>query len=848
MTMRSALRALILGAVMAVLPATGASADVLRADEAVPRICHETGSGQAAGIAERRYTPAAGGLLTIRLKGSEAAGDWDLAAFRVSDNRLLGASSSFGSAETVVARAQAGEEVAIRACRRLGGGHTVSFTIDLYELAFPQPGGTAQLVEVPVGGARGLARLEDTGADVTHDVTVRNGIGFAKVVVYSAAEHGRLADAGFPARVLVSDLRALDGAQRRAEARAPAPPAQRALPSARTTYREPHHYSDELKALAEENPGLVRELTLPAPSLEGRPIEGVEIATEVNRTDDGRPVYVQLGLHHAREWPSGEFPMEFALDLVESFKAGDPRVTALLGKVRVVVLPMMNPDGFAVSRGAGEPTAVDDDPDATLALSLNDEGAYKRKNCRPAVAGDPVPCAMRAPQGVDLNRNYGAFYGGAGTSTTPNAQNFRGAGPYSEPESEAFHRFSSTRQITEVISNHTFTDAGVFLRQPGFQADFFPENAGGEDISPDEAGMKALGDAMAAATGWESALGWKLSDITGATEDWNYFAQGSFGYTPEAKGPNFHANYTTWVIEEYEGKGPLAGKGVREAFLLAGEQAANPADHSVIEGRAAPGRVLRLRKGFATATSLDGVVVDDTLDTTLTVPADGTYEWHVNPSKRPLFATQAEAWTMTCETAGGAVLSTARVDVARGQRVTQNICPAGAGPGGGSGPAACDAPTGRLGARRLDRVRLGAMRRVPRAAFARRESGGRTVDRFCLTGPGSLRVGYPGASLPRRLSARERSRVGGRAVLLLTSSPRYALRGVRPGAASASLPGRVARARGIRIGVNTWYLLRGRRARVVIKVRRGSVGEVGLADLRLTRGRARATRFLRSFR
>ena len=61
----------------------------------------------------------------------------------------------------------------------------------------------------------------------------------------------------------------------------------------------------------------MRKVTLPCASLEGRPIEGVEIATDVARTDDGRPVYLQMGAHHAREWPSAELPMEFAVDLVK---------------------------------------------------------------------------------------------------------------------------------------------------------------------------------------------------------------------------------------------------------------------------------------------------------------------------------------------------------------------------------------------------------------------------------------------------------------------------------------------------------------------------------------------------
>ena len=64
--------------------------------------------------------------------------------------------------------------------------------------------------------------------------------------------------------------------------------------------------------------------------------------------------------------------------------------------------------------------------------------------------------------------------------------------------------------------------------------------------------MDSLGDAMAAANGWTSELGYgTLCDITGATEDWNYFSQGTYGYTPEIRGLNFHANYADSVVDEY---------------------------------------------------------------------------------------------------------------------------------------------------------------------------------------------------------------------------------------------------------------------------------------------------------
>ena len=112
-------------------------------------------------------------------------------------------------------------------------------------------------------------------------------------------------------------------------------------------------------------------------SVDGRPIEGVEIATGVNRTNDGRAVYLNMGVHHAREWPSGEYPMEFAIDLVNGFNAADPRITSLLRRVRVVIVPVVNPDGFIVSRD-------------TVA------GEFRRKNCRPTLGDAAVPCEARS--------------------------------------------------------------------------------------------------------------------------------------------------------------------------------------------------------------------------------------------------------------------------------------------------------------------------------------------------------------------------------------------------------------------------------------------------------------------
>ena len=114
---------------------------------------------------------------------------------------------------------------------------------------------------------------------------------------------------------------------------------------------------------------------------------------------------------------------------------------------------------------------------------------------------------------------------------------------------------------------------------------------------------------MGAATGWPSALGWALYDITGGTEDWNYFAQGAYGYTPEARGPSFHANYAGMVAGEYVGDPLDQADGVREAFMLAGETAGDENHHSVISGTAPPGVTLRLRKQFSSPSHPDAPAI-----------------------------------------------------------------------------------------------------------------------------------------------------------------------------------------------------------------------------------------------
>jgi hypothetical protein len=120
------------------------------------------------------------------------------------------------------------------------------------------------------------------------------------------------------------------------------------------------------------------------------------------------------------------------------------------------------------------------------------------------------------------------------------------------------------------------------------------------------------------------------------------------------------------------------------------------------------------------------------------------------------------------------------------------------------------------------------------------------MDFYCLSG-GGLRAGYPSAKLLRSLAGRQRRSLAGRIVLALTADRFYSFRGVRPGTRLAAASRVLHPKPGFRIGLNVWYIVPGRLANGVFKVRHGIIEEVGIATKRLTDTRASAIRFFSSF-
>lgn len=376
-----------------------------------------------------------------------------------------------------------------------------------------------------------------------------------------------------------------------------------ALPSGRTAYRSLADYSAEIAALAAAHPDRVRRVVLGA-SVSGRAIEGLEIADGVASTGDGRPVHVELGLTHGNEWPSGEVVMELAHELA----AGTgPRLERLRARTRTVLVPVLNPDGLVLSQ-----TVVDD----------------QRKNAA----------------GVDLNRNFGAFWGGPGASGDPLAATYRGPAPFSEPETQALRAFTSARQVVVINSNHTF--GAAVLHQPGFSSVAAPGLPSGTRL-PGTGRFAAVGAGMARAAGYASAPAFTLAEITGAVEDFNYYNQFALAFTTEIGTAEHHGAYADAVVEQYL---PGAdGGSVRAALLRAGEAAAERSHHALLRGTAPPGSTLRLSRTVSSPTFSAGALTER-FTSSLTVGRRGRFRWHVNPSTRPLavLAGRTERWTLEC--------------------------------------------------------------------------------------------------------------------------------------------------------------------------------------------------------
>jgi hypothetical protein len=487
----------------------------------------------------------------------------------------------------------------------------------------------AQLVHVNAPSRAERNRLAALGLDLTEHGDA-SGL---DVVLHGAEDARTLRGAGFDWHVKVADLAAKARANAKKDLQYAAEVAESPLPSGRTSYRHLWDYNRELLALARKHPYLARPVVLPNRSVQGRKIRGIEITTNAGKRRDGKPVMLMVGAHHAREWPSSEHAMEWAYELLTTYRSS-ARTKRIVSNVRTIVVPVLNVDGFRISREA--------DPLGDFSLF---DYEMKRKNCSISeftpeqyLGGTCADNPAGRLRGTDLNRNYPGFWGGPGASPIWSDDTYRGDGPGSEPETDALRKLISKRQVTNLITNHTYSN--LVLRPPSLFSTGY---------TPDEDVYRELGERMTAHNNYTNQAAFQLYDTSGSLEDWSYWNTGGFGFTFEISPDGFHEAFEEAVVAEYLGLPPAAGAGQggnRAAYYEMADATVDRSLHSVIKGRAPKGTLLRISKKFTTQTSPviqpDGSETEPLEYTDHLVssfrPRGGWFSWDVNPSTRPLVA------------------------------------------------------------------------------------------------------------------------------------------------------------------------------------------------------------------
>ncbi|WP_380164419.1 M14 family metallopeptidase [Jannaschia sp. R86511] len=607
------------GALVTLPSAQAGPTNVLEVRGAQARTCAD-GPARGRGVDSYTLTAPSSGIVEAGIAGT---GDWDLAVFD-DDGDVVAASAGFTGTEKATGFVDAGTELTVQGC--LLSGRAGSVDVDLTFLEIEGEPEVTQLVSVDTPERADKERLQALELDLTEHADTTS----IDVVLYGEADAEVLEDAGFTWDVEIADMAARSAADRSADARFAAAVDSSVLPSGRTEYRRLADYEAEMKALAETYPDLVEPITLDEPTIEGRMVHGIEITTDADDVNDGKPIFLHMGLHHAREWPAGEHTMEWAYELLQGY-GSDDEITELVETTRTIIVPVVNPDGFTISREAATTdtfgTFSYDNKRKNCAISANTPANFTTGTCSANNAG--------RLRGTDLNRNYGGFWGGPGASASWSSDTYRGDGPFSEPETRNVKNLVGSRSVTTLVTNHTFSN--LWLRPPGVQAT-------GEPL--DEPLYKALGDAAASHNNYASIPSYELYDTTGGTEDWTFWTAGGLGFTPEIGDENFHPAFERAVVAEYAGLEPAAGAGLggnREAYLEVQRATADPTYHSVITGTAPSGWELEVSKEFMTATSPvigqgnEVQYFEDSVSSTYDSDG-GRFSFAVNPSTRPVVA------------------------------------------------------------------------------------------------------------------------------------------------------------------------------------------------------------------
>ncbi len=239
-----------------------------------------------------------------------------------------------------------------------------------------------------------------------------------------------------------------------------------------------------LDTIISNNRDIVSRKEVIGQTIEGRLMYAVKISDNPS-LDEDEPEVLYTSAIHAREVITPEVLLNVMHYLCDNYGT-DPDVTDLVNNRELYFILNVNPDGYyhnqVISPGGG--------------------GLW-RKNRRNN--GDGT-------YGVDLNRNYGYYWGFDDNGSSPDGydETYRGTGPFSEPETQNIRDFIAAHNFIITLYFHSYSN--LVLWPWGY--DYI--------VSDEDNLFTIMGDSMAAYNGYSPGAAHTLYLVNGDSDDWGY--------------------------------------------------------------------------------------------------------------------------------------------------------------------------------------------------------------------------------------------------------------------------------------------------------------------------------------
>ncbi|MBN1232261.1 MAG: T9SS type A sorting domain-containing protein [Candidatus Coatesbacteria bacterium] len=220
-------------------------------------------------------------------------------------------------------------------------------------------------------------------------------------------------------------------------------------------------------------------------------------------TDEDEPIFMIMGLHHAREPMSVSAVMYIMNTLVEGYSSVLD-YKEWIDNYELWFLPIVNPDGYDF-----------------VFNSTDSEQQMWRKDFRDNNSNGVLDYSYGGygADGVDLNRNY-AYMWESG-DTDPNSPTYRGPSQFSEPEIQIIRSFTLAKKPLLSLSFHSYGELVLW-----------PWSCYSE-ASKKDAVFRKIGNAAATTMGYTGQRGYELYPTYGGSDDWLYAAGHTYAYTIE---------------------------------------------------------------------------------------------------------------------------------------------------------------------------------------------------------------------------------------------------------------------------------------------------------------------------